>query len=106
LTSRRLALALALFVASCTPSRMLVLEAPPAPQEEVRTRRPGPTCFWRSGHWAWSVERDQYYWEAGAWDASRDDALWLPGHWEQATEDGRQGWAWVDPRWEPLPRAR
>jgi hypothetical protein len=106
--TRSVALALALLLlAGCTPARVLVAEAPP-PQEqaEPRTRKPGPHCFWRSGHWAWSRERDQYFWDAGSWDASREDALWLPGHWERVTEDGRTGWVWVEPTWEPIPRRR
>jgi hypothetical protein len=104
---RRALLALGLcLLAACAPARTLVPDAPPPPQEETRTRKPGAHVFWRSGHWAWSAERSLYYWEAGAWDAEREEKLWLPGHWEHVEEGGRSGWVWVDERWEPQPRRR
>jgi hypothetical protein len=94
-------LALALLT-SCAAERTIVAKAPPPARVETPTRKPGSTVFWQPGHWAWDASKGLYYWEAGGWIPERTHELLIPGYWERVEEQGNvQGWAWVEPRWEP-----
>lgn len=102
--STRLALALtaALALGGCAAPRTVVGQAPPQPRSDVPPPSPGAHVVWHSGHWAWDADKSIYFWEAGRWAEERPGQVWIPGYWERVEEDGViQGWAWVDPRWEP-----
>lgn len=61
---------------------MVVMQAPPAAQQEVPTPRPTSDHVWVAGYWRW--QNNQY--------------LWVPGHWEVPP---RGGAVWTPPRWQP-----
>lgn len=63
-------------------SSVVVMQAPPAVQQEVPTSRPSADHTWVAGYWRW--QNNQY--------------MWVPGHWEVPP---RTGAVWVPPRWQP-----
>jgi hypothetical protein len=63
-------------------SSIVVMQAPPAVQQEVPTTRPSSSHVWVAGYWTW--RNNQYQ--------------WLSGHWEMPP---RTGAVWVPPRWQP-----
>lgn len=63
-------------------SSIVVMQAPPAAQQEVPTPRPSRDHVWVAGYWSWKSDHYQ----------------WLAGHWEIPP---RVGAVWVPPRWQP-----
>lgn len=63
-------------------SSIVVMQAPPAAQQEVPTPRPSSEHVWIPGFWSW--KSDHYEWTAGHWE--------IPPH---------AGAVWVPPRWQP-----
>ena len=63
-------------------SSIVVMQAPPAAQQEVPSARPTRDHVWVSGYWSWRNSRYE----------------WSPGHWEVPP---RSGAVWVPPRWQP-----
>ena len=63
-------------------SSIVVMQAPPAIQQEVPTTRPSANHVWVAGYWTW--RNNQYQ--------------WMGGHWEMPP---RGGAVWVPPRWHP-----
>ncbi len=75
----------AVAVAPASPvgaSSIVVVQSPPAAQQEVPSARPSSEHVWVAGYWTWS--NNQYQ--------------WLAGHWEIPP---RSGATWVPPRWQP-----
>ena len=68
-------------------SSIVVMQAPPAAQQEVPPPRPGPDYVWVPGYWSWKT--DHYEWTAGHWQIPpRAGAVWVPPRWDQ------EGSAW------------
>ena len=68
-------------------SSVVVMQAPPAAQQEVPTVRPSNNHTWVPGYWTW--RNDQYLWMAGRWEIPpRSGAVWIPPRWQQ------EGSAW------------
>ena len=63
-------------------SSIIVMQAPPAAQQEIPSARPSSSHTWVPGYWRWWNNR--YEWTAGRWQ--------IPP---------RQGAVWVPPRWQP-----
>lgn len=63
-------------------SSIVVMQAPPAAQQEVPSSRPSADHVWVAGYWTWSS--NQY--------------VWMPGRW---VVPPRAGAVWVPPRWQP-----
>lgn len=63
-------------------SSIIVMQAPPAAQQEIPSPRPTRDHVWVAGYWTW---RDNQY-------------QWMAGHWEVPP---RVGSVWVPPRWQP-----
>ena len=65
-----------------TQSTIVVMQAPPAAQQEVVPARPSSDHVWVGGYWSWRNSRYE----------------WVAGHW---TVPPRSGVTWIPPRWEP-----
>lgn len=76
-------------VEATTPA--VVYEAPPAPQYEAVTARPG--FVWISGRWNW--QNGNWAWVGGHWERERAGYAWASGRWEQSGN----GWHWVEGNW-------
>lgn len=63
-------------------SSIVVMQAPPAAQQEIPSARPSADHVWVPGFWTWRTNRYE----------------WTPGHWEIPP---RVGAVWVPPRWQP-----
>jgi hypothetical protein len=63
-------------------SSIVVMQAPPAAQQEIPTERPSRDHVWIPGFWSWKTDHYE----------------WMAGHWEIPP---RQGAVWVPPRWQP-----
>ena len=58
-------------------SSIVVMQAPPAAQQEVPSPRPSSSHVWVPGYWTW--RNNQYQWMAGHWEAPpRSGAVWVP----------------------------
>lgn len=63
-------------------SSVVVMQAPPAAQQEVPTARPSASHVWVPGYWTW--RNNQYQWMAGRWDVPpRTGGVWIPPRWQQ-----------------------
>lgn len=63
-------------------SSVIVMQAPPAAQQEVPTVRPSASHVWVPGYWTW--RNNQYQWMAGRWDVPpRTSGVWIPPRWQQ-----------------------
>ena len=60
---------------------IIVMQAPPAPQQEVVLAQPTSDHKWVPGYWTWRNSRYE----------------WMAGHWELPPSSGS---VWVAPRWE------
>lgn len=63
-------------------SSIVVMQAPPAVQQEVPTARPTRDHVWVPGYWTWRNSRYE----------------WVAGHWVIPPTSGA---VWVPPRWQP-----
>jgi hypothetical protein len=62
-------------------SSIVVMQAPPAAQQEVPTPRPSAGHVWVAGYWTW--RNNQYQWMAGHWEMPpRSGAVWVPPRWQ------------------------
>ena len=62
-------------------SSIVVMQAPPALQQEVPTARPSSSHSWVPGYWTW--RNNQYQWMAGHWVVPpRTGAVWVPPRWQ------------------------
>jgi hypothetical protein len=62
-------------------SSIVVMQAPPAAQQEVPTPRPSTSHVWVPGYWTW--RNNQYQWMAGHWEMPpRSGAVWIPPRWQ------------------------
>jgi hypothetical protein len=62
-------------------SSIVVMQAPPAAQQEVPTPRPSSNHVWVAGYWSWKT--DHYEWMAGHWEIPpRSGAVWVPPRWQ------------------------
>jgi hypothetical protein len=62
-------------------SSIVVMQAPPAPQQEVPSARPSSTHVWVPGSWSW--RNNSYQWTAGHWEVPpRVGAVWVPARWQ------------------------
>lgn len=62
-------------------SSIVVMQQPPAAQQEVPTPRPTRDHVWVSGYWTW--RNNQYEWMAGHWEIPpRSGAAWIPPRWQ------------------------
>ena len=62
-------------------SSIVVMQAPPAAQQEVPTTRPSPSHVWVAGYWTW--RNNQYQWMSGRWEMPpRSGAVWIPPRWQ------------------------
>src|SRR5262245_22721159 len=62
-------------------SSIVVMQQPPALQQEVPTPRPSSSHVWVPGYWTWRNNR--YEWMAGHWDVPpRSNATWVPPRWQ------------------------
>ena len=61
---------------------IIVMQAPPALQQEVVQAQPSPDHKWIPGYWTWHNSRYE----------------WVSGHWELPPSSSS---VWVAPRWEP-----
>lgn len=68
-------------------STVLLVQAPPAPQQEIAVAKPSDRHAWVPGYWTWRNER--YEWMAGHWEVPPSSgAVWVTARWEP-TNDGR-----------------
>jgi hypothetical protein len=68
-------------------SSIVVMQAPPAAQQEIPTPRPSESHVWVAGYWSW--KSDHYEWLAGHWEIPpRTGAVWVPPRWQP------EGTAW------------
>jgi hypothetical protein len=75
------------------PAEVVVTEAPPAPQVEVRIAAPGPEFVWTPGYWAW---HGHWVWVGGRWARPpHRHAVWVAGHWGHRGH----GYVWIGGRW-------
>ncbi|MBV8552908.1 MAG: YXWGXW repeat-containing protein [Acidobacteriaceae bacterium] len=75
-------------------AQVYVRVAPPPPQREVITIRPGPKYVWTGGYYRWNSHA--YVWVPGHWVVPpRAGVAWVPGHWVHRTG----GWVWVAGYW-------
>lgn len=80
--------------ASAPASVVLVAKKPPAPNYEVKPRRPSSRHVWISGHWTY--RNSKYVWVPGKWvKPPTTKATWVAGHWKK--KNG--GWVWVAGYW-------
>lgn len=62
-------------------SSIVVMQAPPAAQQEVPGPRPTTDHVWVPGYWTW--RNNQYQWMAGHWEMPpRAGAVWIPPRWQ------------------------
>ena len=62
-------------------SSIVVMQAPPAAQQEVPSPRPSADHVWVAGNWSW--RSNQYQWMAGHWEVPpRAGAVWVPPRWQ------------------------
>jgi len=62
-------------------SSIVVMQAPPAAQQEVPTPRPTANHVWVAGYWTW--KSNQYQWMAGHWEVPpRAGAVFVPPRWQ------------------------
>ncbi len=62
-------------------SSIVVMQAPPAAQQEVPAARPTRDHVWVSGYWTWQTNR--YEWRAGRWEIPpRVGAVFVPPRWQ------------------------
>ena len=62
-------------------SSIVVMQAPPAAQQEVPSPRPSTDHVWVPGFWSW--KNSQYTWMAGHWEVPpRVGAVWVPPRWQ------------------------
>jgi hypothetical protein len=62
-------------------SSIVVMQAPPAAQQEIPTPRPTASHVWVPGYWTW--KNNQYQWMAGHWEVPpRSGAVWIPPRWQ------------------------
>ena len=62
-------------------SSIVVMQAPPAAQQEVPSARPSADHVWVSGYWTWKA--NQYQWTPGQWVVPpRAGAVWNPPRWQ------------------------
>ena len=75
----------------------VVLEAPPAPIEELppEEKPEGEYVWWIPGYWSWDDEENRYVWVSGLWRVIPPGLEWTPGYWTQT--DG--GYQWVSGFW-------
>jgi WXXGXW repeat (2 copies) len=72
----------------------VVVEAPPAPYEEVVPASPGPNYIWVGGYWG--RRGGHYYWYRGHYARGNGHHRWVAGYWNH----GSHGYIWVEGRWE------
>jgi hypothetical protein len=93
------------------PERVVIMQPPPAPQEDMSAAPAGGGYTWLAGHYVW---RDgNWNWERGHWvqgavrampPPNREDmspppipgARWVPGYWDYTGND----WTWNRGHWE------
>jgi len=90
--------------------RVVIMQPPPAPQEEVAPAPSSTGYTWVAGHYVW---RDGWNWERGHWVAGSVRAMpspyseaptvapapgarWVPGYWDYVGND----WEWKKGHWE------
>ncbi|MEY4938434.1 MAG: hypothetical protein RIQ93_169 [Verrucomicrobiota bacterium] len=62
-------------------SSIVVMQAPPAAQQEVPPSRPTRDHVWVPGYWSW--QSNAYQWRAGHWETPpRTGAIWVPPRWQ------------------------
>lgn len=62
-------------------SSIVVMQAPPAAQQEVPSPRPSAEHVWIAGYWSW--KSDHYEWTGGHWEIPpRSGAVWVPPRWQ------------------------
>lgn len=62
-------------------SSIVVMQAPPAVQQESPSPRPSNSHVWVAGYWTW--RNNQYQWMAGRWETPpRSGAVWTPPRWQ------------------------
>lgn len=62
-------------------SSVVVMQAPPAAQQEVPSVRPSADHVWVAGYWSW--KNNQYQWMAGHWEVPPTrGAVWVPPRWQ------------------------
>jgi len=62
-------------------SSIVVMQAPPAVQQETPSPRPTSSHVWVPGYWSW--RNNQYQWMAGHWEVPpRSGAVWIPPRWQ------------------------
>jgi len=75
----------------CAAEAAYVVDAPPAPREEVVVYRPG--FVWVHGHW--TRPGSTWVWRGGTYERERPGMTYVEGRWERR---GR-GHVWVDGGW-------
>jgi WXXGXW repeat (2 copies) len=66
---------------------IMVMQAPPALQQEVVLASPGPDYKWVPGYWTWRDSR--YEWVSGHWEMPpHSDAVWVAPHYEPEASGG------------------
>src|SRR5512143_3983645 len=102
MTKTNLLMVLALAMPACVVSGrgtmavdttpVAVYQAPPPPQAETVTMRPG--FIWIKGRWNW--QNGQWVWASGHYERERSGYYWADGSWQQ---QGNQ-WVWVEGSWQ------
>jgi hypothetical protein len=68
-------------------STIMVMQAPPALQQEVVVASPGSDYKWVPGYWTWRDSR--YEWMAGHWEIPpHSDSVWTAPHYEPESGGG------------------
>lgn len=76
-------------------SSIIVMQAPPAAQQEIPSPRPTRDHVWVAGYWTW--RDNQYQWMAGHWEVPpRAAAVWVPPRWQP---EGTS-WRFYEGYWE------
>ena len=66
---------------------IIVMQAPPAVQQEVVLAQPTSDHKWIPGYWTWRNSR--YAWMAGHWEVpSNSNAVWVAPRWERTSDGG------------------
>jgi len=75
-------------VATAQPAgAIVVMQAPPALQQELVQAQPTSDHKWVPGYWTWRNER--YEWVAGHWALPPTrDAVWVAPRWERTSNGG------------------
>jgi hypothetical protein len=83
----------AVFVAGCRPSAVVVRDRP-YPPHYVQPAAPGPNYVWVSGEW---VRKGRgYAYHQGYWVApARNHRHYITGHWQRRGH----GWVWASGHW-------